>query len=266
MYVAPTAPHEPATPAERHEDAFAGEKAPRPPSFDEEDVSDKPSEIRNSSRFSDEEISAIDEDYRRRLSSMLAVDEMVASLLEELEVAGKLDDTFIFFTSDNGWLQGEHRFNMQKDRAYEESARVPLFVRGPGVLAGSKVEKLVLNTDFAPTFAELAGIDFSADGRSLVPLLRGGEEGLSSSWRSAILLEGFVGKSTRAYGAIRTESYKYVEYDNGERELYDLQADPYELDSIYESADSSLVEDLKTKLKALRSCSGVGCQEAEDDP
>jgi N-acetylglucosamine-6-sulfatase len=188
MYVAPTAPHEPATPAERHKDAFAEEKAPRPPSFDEEDVSDKPSEIRKSKRFSDAEISLIDEDYRRRLSSILAVDEMVASLLEELEAAGKLDDTFIFFTSDNGWLQGEHRFNMQKDRAYEESARVPLFVRGPGVLAGSKVEKLVLNTDFAPTFAELAGIDFQGDGRSLVPLLRGGEEDPSSSWRSAILL------------------------------------------------------------------------------
>ena len=142
---------------------------------------------------------------------------------------------------------------------------MPLFVRGPGIAAGSKVEKLVLNTDFAPTFANLAGIDFQGDGRSLVPLLRGGEEDLSS-WRSAILLEELVGKGTRAYGAIRTESYKYVEYDNGERELYDLEADPYELDSIYASADSSLVEDLKTKLEALRSCSGVGCQEAEDDP
>jgi hypothetical protein len=98
-----------------------------------------------------------------------------------------------------------------------------------------------------------------------VPLLRGGEEDLSS-WRSAILLEELVGKGTRAYRAITTESYKYVEYDNGERELYDLEADPYELDSIYASADSSLVEDLKTKLEALRSCSGVGCQEAEDDP
>jgi arylsulfatase A-like enzyme len=138
MYVAPTAPHAPATPAERHEDAFAEEKAPRPPSFNEEDVSDKPSKIRETSRLSDEEVSEIDARYRKRLSSMLAVDEMVASLLKELEAAGKLDNTFIFFTSDNGWLQGEHRLNMQKDRAYEESARVPLFVRGPGIAAGSK--------------------------------------------------------------------------------------------------------------------------------
>ena len=99
MYVSTTAPHEPATPAERHKNAFAREEAPRPPSFNEEDVSDKPSEIRNSKRFSDAKISLIDEDYRRRLSSMLAVDEMVASLLEELQAAGKLDDTFIFFTS-----------------------------------------------------------------------------------------------------------------------------------------------------------------------
>ena len=154
---------------------------------------------------------------------------------------------------------------MQQDRAYEESARVPLFVRGPGIAAGSKVEKLVLNTDFAPTFADLAGTNFSADGRSLAPLLlRGGEEDPSSSWRLSVLLEGFGKKGSRTYGAVRTESYKYVEYDNGERELYDLQADPYELDSIYESADSSLVEDLKTKLEALESCSGAECQEAED--
>src|SRR5215210_2584023 len=147
-YVAPTAPHGPATPAERHEGAFAEEEAPRPPSFNEEDVSDKPTRIRNSDPLSEEEISTIDNRYQRRLESMLAVDEMVASLVEELEAAGELDNTYIFFTSDNGFEQGEHRTRGGKDRPYEESVRVPFFVRGPGVTPGSEAEELVVNTDF----------------------------------------------------------------------------------------------------------------------
>jgi arylsulfatase A-like enzyme len=286
MYLAPTAPHGPATPAERHKDAFADETAPRPPSFDEEDVSDKPSYVRDIDRISDDQASNIDERYRNRLGSMLAVDEMVDSLIRELEADGALDNTFIFFTSDNGFHQGEHRIKQGKRTPYEESAHVPLFVRGPGVPAGSEVEKLVVNTDFAPTFADLAGMSFPADGRSLKPLLLGDDP----SWRSAILLEGFTnqgegqqagGKTGKgkgkgkakgdqsglpAYEAIRTETRKYVEYDNGDRELYDLQADPYELNSAPESIDPSVTEeDLKTRLDALSSCAGDGgCQKAED--
>src|SRR5215210_6147523 len=289
-YVAPTAPHGPATPADRHEGAFAEEEVPRPPSFDEEDVSDKPSYIRDAERITEEEASNIDDYYRQRLESMLAVDEMVASLVEELEAAGELDNTYIFFTSDNGWEQGEHRIRSGKNRAYEESAHVPLFVRGPGVSAGTKTKKLALNTDFAPTFAELAGASFAADGRSLAPLLQGEEP---SSWRSSVLLEklpqedsseeengegkakgktgaGGVPKSgpsgELAFEAVRTERYKYVEHENGEKELYDLQNDPYELESLHESADPALIEDLKAKLEALKSCSEEGCREAEDAP
>jgi arylsulfatase A-like enzyme len=260
-YVNPTAPHEPAIPAERHRGAFAAEKAPRSPSFDEEDVSDKPSWIRDGERFSEEDVSETDERYRRRLESMLAVDEMVASLVEELEAVGELDNTYIFFTSDNGFLQGEHRLYNIKDRPYEESARIPFFVRGPGIASGTEVEELALNTDFAPTFAGLAGISFPADGRSFLPLLRGEEP---SAWRSAVLLEGFVGRGARVYAAVRTEDYKYVEYGNGEEELYDLSADPYELENIYDSVDPTLIEDLETRLEALRDCSGDECREAED--
>jgi len=292
-YVAPTAPHGPATPAERHEGAFAEEEAPHPPSFNEEDVSDKPSPIKDAGHISDEEASDIDDYYRQRLESMLAVDEMVASLIQELEAAGELEETFIFFTSDNGWFQGEHRIPSAKNRPYEESARVPLFVRGPGVPAGSKMDNLALNTDFAPTFAALAGTEFPADGRSLISLLRGEEP---ASWRSAVLLERLPADESGGAGAgkakgkgkgkakgktgaggvpkggpggspfeaVRTATHKYVEYDNGEEELYDLATDPFELDNIYESADPSLAEDLKTKLDALEGCSGDGCREAED--
>src|SRR5215213_6171995 len=293
MYVAPTAPHDPAIPAERHKGAFAGEEAPRPPSFNEEDVSEKPYGIRNRDPLSEEDISEIDERYQNRLESMLAVDELVAPLIQELQAAAKLENTYIFFTSDNGWFQGEHRIPEGKDRPHEESAHIPLFVRGPGIAAGSEVEQLVLNTDFAPTFADLAKVEFAADGRSLAPLLLGGEDGeqsssqSSSSWRSSVLLEQLSvedngdneeetkGKAKgKAKGdpegpyweAIRTDTHKYVEYDNGDVELYDLQNDPYELESIHQSADPALVEDLKARLEALKSCSGEGCREAENAP
>jgi arylsulfatase A-like enzyme len=280
-YVAPTAPHGPATPAERHKGAFAGEEVPRPPSYDEEDVSDKPSRVRNAARISDKEASKIDNRYQKRLESMLAVDDMVASLVEELEAAGELDNTYIFFTSDNGFEQGEHRIKEGKNQPYEESARVPLFVRGPGVSAGTQTEKLVLNTDFAPTFAALAGVEFPADGRSLTPLLY--DEDLP--WRSAVLLEKLSSEKGKGKGkgkandkgkakagaggsspfeAVRTETHEYIEYGNGETELYDLKVDPYELESLHASADPSLVEDLKTRLDALESCSGEECWEAED--
>jgi arylsulfatase A-like enzyme len=262
LYLAPAAPHEPAIPATRHQGAFADEEAPRSPSFDEEDVSDKPSWIREIDSLSDEQISEIDDRYRNWLATMLAVDEMVASLVRELRVAGELDNTFIFFTSDNGYHQGEHLIDYGKNTPYEESARVPLFVRGPGVPAGSKVERLALNTDFAPTFADLASIEFSADGRSLAPLLRGEDH----AWRSAVLLEGFPDENPPSYGAVRTETHKYVEYDNGETELYDLEADPYELENLPDITDLALVADLNTKLNALRSCAGDECLKAEDAP
>ena len=269
MYVAPTAPHEPATPARRHQGAFSDEESPLPPSLNEENVSDKPSWIRGIDRLSNEQVSQIDRVYQQRLSSMLAVDEMFASLVQELKKAGKLDNTFIFFTSDNGIHGGEHRIAVGKRTPYEESAHVPLFIRGPGVPAASKVERLTLNTDFAPTFAGLAGVEFPGDGHSLAPLLSG-DEG-TSSWRTAILLEAFANEEAEEglqanlpdYQAVRTESHKYVEYENGEKELYDLQADPYELDNLYESADPSLIEGLKATLDALRNCSEEGCQEAE---
>src|SRR3712207_421461 len=100
--------------------------------------------------------------YRDRLGSMLAVDEMVERLVDALRESGELDNTYLVFTSDNGFHLGQHRLTTGKWTAYEEDIRVPLIVRGPGVPEGQNLEHLVLNNDLAPTFAELGGAEAPA--------------------------------------------------------------------------------------------------------
>jgi len=305
MYLAPATPHGPFIPAPRHENEYSDVSAPRPPSFDESDVDDKPEWVRDLPRLEEsaeettsageettetgEETTGIEEDtvgtdeespvgteeridnaYRNRLRMLLSLDEMVAGLVDKLRVAGELDNTYIFFTSDNGYHFGEHRINLGKRTVYEEAVRIPLAVRGPGVSSGQSVERMALNIDFAPTIAELAGVSTPAfvDGRSLTPFLEGAPP---DTWRSAFLLEHYSGgnapqRSAPTYAALRTGTYKYVEYASGEEELYDLSSDPYELESLHASADPALVETLKSRLEDLKTCSGESCREAEDDP
>ncbi len=133
MWLGPTAPHQPADPAPRHEDALANASLPRPPSFDEDDVSDKPAWIRDNPPLGLEHTAYTEDLHRKRLQSMLAVDDMIGELVEALKESGELDDTYIFFTSDNGFHLGIHRLSVGKWTAYEEDIRVPLIVRGPGV-------------------------------------------------------------------------------------------------------------------------------------
>ena len=286
LYLAPYAPHSPATPASRHEEALADLTAPRPPSFNETDVSDKPAWVRDHPELDPEQIARVDERYRKRLRSLLAVDEMVAGLVKTLEATGTLDNTYMFFTSDNGFHLGEHRLPLGKQSPYDEAVRVPLIVRGPGVPAGGSVEALALNIDLAPTFAALAGVaapDF-VDGRSLAPLIRGED---LEQWRRGFLVELFGvergrerGASREAagaengsdidpahlppYRALRTADLLFVEYDDGERELYDRRMDPYELENLAATADPSVLADLASRLADLRECAADGCRVAED--
>jgi arylsulfatase A-like enzyme len=292
MWLGTTAPHAPATPSPRHEDAFPNARLPRTPSFDEEDVSDKPAWIRDNPPLDWKQIAPMDDLYRKRLQSMLSVDDMIGRLVKALKDRGELDNTYIFFTSDNGWHAGEHRLTTGKWTAYEEDIRVPLIVRGPGVPEGRTLEHLVLNNDFAPTFAELGGAEKKipefVDGRSMVGLL-GANPPPKSDWRQAFLVEaatelddtvipllsgdqlphGWRSAPRRDWGrpglqAIRTQEQLYVEYGDGERELYDLTKDPYELDNRYATADPRFLQRLEGRLAALRECSGADCSTAED--
>ncbi|MDQ4126655.1 MAG: sulfatase [Actinomycetota bacterium] len=294
MWLGTKAPHAPATPAVRHEDAFSDTRLPRSPSFDEEDVSDKPDWVRDNPPLGHKQIAPIEDLYRDRLRSMLAVDEMVGRLIDTLRESGELENTYIFFTSDNGWHAGEHRLSTGKWTAYEEDVRVPLIVRGPGVPEGRTLPHLVLNNDLAPTFAEIAGASETTppfvDGRSLGPLLDKDPPD-EEHWRSAFLVEaatevGFApvpplsgdpvppdwrhapreGWGRPGLEAVRTEDRVYVEYGTGERELYDLRRDPNQLNNRYEGADPELLRRLRAKLEALRECSGNECRAAENAP
>jgi N-acetylglucosamine-6-sulfatase len=265
-YVAPVAPHGPATPAPRDEHTYDGDKAPRPPSFNEEDISDKPPWIRGRPRLSAKQIGQIDALHEDRVESLQALDDLVEGVVQKLKTAGVLDNTYIIFTSDNGWHFGEHRIDGDKWRPYEESIHMPLLVRGPGVAAGSTTDKLALNTDFFPTFTDLAGIQTPSyvDGRSLRPVL----ESSASTWRTAILLERRISSNSShpsEYYGIRTEDGRtYVEYEGGFRELYDLSRDPYELSNEYAAATPPAK--LAERVRALKACAGDACRAAENEP
>jgi N-acetylglucosamine-6-sulfatase len=284
VYVLPYTPHSPSVAAPRHghEGMFADASLPRTPAFDEADVGDKPAFIRGIPPLDQQRIGRLEDEYRRRLASLQAIDDMVERIVTELEAAQALDHTYVIYSSDNGFHLGEHRLPAGKDFPYEEDIRVPAVVRGPGVPAGERIEAMVLNSDLAPTFAEIAGIEPPAfvDGRSFLPLL----ENPDQAWRQSFLVERrqfeaqYVELAERfgltpggldqaaQFDAIRTGDWTYVEYGTGERELYDLTRDPHQLDNVVETADPALVEALATRLAELRTCGGPECRRLEDLP
>jgi N-acetylglucosamine-6-sulfatase len=273
MYLAPNAPHAPAYYAERHANMFTSEPLPKPSSFNEADVSDKPRWVQDKPRLSSTEVSNLTQFYRKRLRALQSLDEMVRRLVDALSATAQLSNSYMVLTSDNGIYLGEHRLQ-EKGAAYNASPRVPLVIRGPGVPRGVTRSQVALNNDFAPTFAFWAGVTPPAfvDGRSLAPLLTSSPP---ATWRTAFLVEhrrtseefAYV-RAIPNYSAVRTARYNYVEYQTGEKELYDLNADPTELTNIYDSAPQALRSELKARLEALKSCSradtsATSCKRAE---
>ena len=260
LYLAPDAPHLPAIPAPRHATLLSGIEAPRVPSFNEADVSDKPAFVRNASLMTPTEIRKLDRTETARVRTMLAVEDMLADLLNVLASNGILDDTYIFFTSDNGLMLGEHRLITTKDVPYEEAIRVPLVVMGPGIAADSHDdEHFVLNIDIAPTLAEIAGaaIPDSVDGRSLVRLLRGETV---TDWRREAVSES-ISYTGGLSAVLRTPEYAYSEIESNERELYDMRADPYQVASLHRRADPALMARLSARLAQLTGCRRASCRQ-----
>lgn len=193
----------------------------------------------------------------RRAEMVLAVDDGLGRMVEALEARGILDETFIIFTSDNGFFYGEHNLSLERRLPYEESIRMPLIVHYPGVAqAGEQVDGLVASVDLAPTVLEIAGtpIGEHIQGQSFVPLLMGD----ATQARESVLVEFYTYENPfpwlldMDYRALRTDRYKLIHWMQypGEEELYDLQEDPYEMRNlIAEPSMTGVVTELRAKLK-----------------
>ena len=275
--IATFAPHAPYTPAPRDADAFPGLRAPRTPAFNAAPDAGAPKWLAALPALSEIEVAMIDNDYRKRAQSVLAIDAMIGALQEAVAAIGAADNTYFVFSSDNGYHMGEHRMMPGKMTAFDTDIRVPLIVTGPGVPAGRTIEEIVQNTDLCPTFAELgfATAPPSVDGRSLAPLLRGEKP---EGWRTLALIEhrgpgpnkrdpdlpGPRSGNPPTYEAIRTATSLYVEYANGEREFHDLAADPHELRNAFASLPDDRKAALHAALAAVANChNAAGCQAAE---
>jgi N-acetylglucosamine-6-sulfatase len=293
-----SAPHAPYVAAARYAGAFDGTPVARNASLNEKVMSDKPKFMRRLHKLKRRQLAFIHERQRNRLAQLLSVDDAVDQIYQALSREGRLDDTYIVFSSDNGYFAGEHRIAQGKYLPYEPSSHVPLIIRGPGIAPGSHSPELVSNADLAPTIAAITGAtpQLTEDGRSLLPYaqnpsarstrpillegdtgsnLTGGEAG-EASVRSSGSLKGKRGvgnleqepiaekaRAVRApaYRAIRTDRYLYVRYaGRAGAELYDMAIDPLQLKSRqYDPRYRFVKAWLAARLLALEPCAGPAC-------
>ncbi len=279
-------------PATRHYNTFAGAPYPhgRSEGFNEGNVNDKPRFIREAPYLSLNDIHTYRVYYQKALESLRSIDEGVKTIVDTLGGLQRLRNTYVIFTSDNGFFYGEHRLTGGKFLAYDPATHLPLLIRGPGIKPGTETGELAANIDIAPTILELAGAtaDKSIDGRSLVPYMQ--DATLRS--RRPILFESFVetadveangeppaqrarrntggrdgaGASIVAppkdYLGIRLGPYKYIEWPSGEKELYDITKDPFELNNVVRVGNLSPIRAfLHAQLVRLEACVGKTCQE-----
>jgi arylsulfatase A-like enzyme len=271
LLITPRAPHGPAEPADRHRSAFADVSIPQTPAMNETDVSDKPEWIAVLPSLTDADIARMETYNRARLQTLLAVDELVATLITELEEAGVLDTTYILFSSDNGYALGDHRLMQEKGSAYSESSVLPLVVRGPGIAPGTILDVLTSQTDLAPTFAEWAGAsvpDF-VDGRSLAPILAG--DPVPADWRQVGLIEHAESEFDETgrkptWVALRGTGFLYTSYNTGEQELYDLRVDPYEVNNLASTTNADTLAALSDRAQRMQTCRAETCRAIEREP
>ncbi len=250
---------------------------PKNPSTEERDISDKPYYIRSGGRITSAQTKKeLRVRNKRRQQSLRAVDEGIGHLIDNLEAEGVLDETYILFTSDNGFFRGEHEITKGKGRHYEPATRIPLLIRGPGLKRGRVNHSPVANVDLAATIADVTGASptRTLDGRSLIPLA----ENPRRLWNRPILIEEFFRKKGRPvrpqvviagskttrlpnHQAIISGYWKLVRYVTGELELYHLKRDPYEVYSLHREPEAmALRKYLLRQLARLDMCRGSACR------
>ncbi len=243
-------------PADRHKSLYAGEKIPRRPNA-LTTLRDKPALQRSLVNLPplSPSTGSTDESILGRLRMLAAVDESLGVMLRWLEESGELDRTLIVITSDHGYFYGEHGLSVERRLAYEESIRIPLLMRLPGVIkSGSEPAEIALTVDLAPTLIELSGSasDTPLHGRSLLPVFKGD----AANWRSEFLVEYFTDKvfpriQQMGYQAVRDQRWKFIHYAELQNmdELYDLETDPFEMNNRIN--DPQAHEDLQRMRTAL---------------
>ena len=246
-------------PAERHRDAFPDALPPSwgEPVFFEEDVSDKPAWVRQARRPTPEKMIGLN---RTRIQSLLSVDDQIKSMLQTLRDTGQLANTYVFFTSDNGFAVGEHGLTT-KNHPYETSLQVPLLVRGPGIEPGSRCPGQFGMADLAPTFLDIADADAGRpqDGRSMLPALFDGAPGYShypiqaSGWSYEPGLKWW-------WRGVRSEQFTYVRYHDQFEELYDLEQDPTQLQNVAtDPRYADVLAEYSERLDGLTDCAAATC-------
>jgi len=270
LELATFSPHLPYVPAPQDANSFPGLKAPRGPSYNHKPQNAPswfnlvPASLKGGLQNND------DKQFRLRVQDVQSVDRMIANLESTLSAAGVAGNTILVFSSDNGFHLGEHGLAAGKKTAFETDVHVPLVATGPGIAAGKTVAAPVENIDLAPTFETLGGAKppSSMDGRDFSGLLYGAA---ANDWRNAALVEHYGGEDNPndpdysppaagnppTYNALRTPTFTYVEYVNGEREYYDRSKDPHELDNIAGQLPASKMSALHAAIQKLVDCHGT---------
>jgi N-acetylglucosamine-6-sulfatase len=281
-------PHmpEPASPTEKNDAVLNARIArlafPRTPDFNEADVSDKPRHIRRLRRLTRAQQAEVDRIYRRQLVSLATIDRHVGEVVQALRRTDQLSNTYLVFSSDNGYHMGNHRLPIGKNTPYLSDLRVPLGIRGPGIAPGTIVRDLTGTIDVAPTFADMAGIElpYLHDGESLLPLAQGAQP---ETWRRFFLVQrGSVGdvpsrvaaeparlaeqraaRLITGWRGVVTQRWQYARYRNGDEELYDGSVDPHQLHNILARPleeqtpeQRQAHDDLQEALEQLSGCAG----------
>jgi arylsulfatase A-like enzyme len=270
LYFAPLPPHSgtkagtgikyPVQPP-RYKGVMGTTPQPLTPDFNEADVSDKPSFMQALPALDATSVHNMENWWRQSVEGLLAADEWIGKIVDALNASGKLANTDIIFTSDNGFMHGEHRVKVEKLWPYQVDIKMPLIIRGPGWPAGQVIEQRAINPDITATILDITGSTALAtrtrDGMTLVPMIT---NTLYGSNRSLLLELGPAGTRI-TYTGIMGPRWKYIEYSNGEKELYDVINDPYELTN--RAADQSVAwirVALANRLATLRTCAGSTCR------
>ena len=266
-------------PAPRDRGRYAHMPLPKPPSYNE-DVSDKPRWVTRNRAITSRREAAILSRVHERWASLPAVDDGVEAIIEALRSTGELDNTYVIFTSDHGFMQGEHRIPQGKMVPYDPSTQVPLLIRGPGIPRGRTTKALVGDVDLAPTIMDAtpARPSHPLDGRSILPFARDVNlrslrpflhttAGQGAKGRTNTREGGTRGTQPRvpAWSAVRTTRWLYVEYRSGQREMYDLKRDHWQINNLIGDPSSGLRikrNTLRRLLGDLERCRGRSCDDS----